>query len=84
MVVYFFNAFARKWQSSQVNRPSLVAQTVKELPAIQDTRVQSLGRADPLEKGKTTHSSILAWRIQGQRSLVDYSPGGRKDSFSSR
>ena len=39
------------------------AQTVKNLPAIQETWVQSLGQADPLEKGKATHSSILVWRI---------------------
>ena len=41
---------------------SLVAQTVKNLPAIQETWVRSLGK-DPLEKGMATHSSILAWRI---------------------
>ena len=39
------------------------AQTVKSLPAMQETRVQSLGQEDPLEKGVATHSSILAWRI---------------------
>ena len=39
-----------------------MAQTVQNLPAIQETRVQSLGGEDPLEKGMTTHSSILAWR----------------------
>ena len=38
---------------------SLVAQTVKDLPAVQETQVPSLGGADPLEKGMTTHSSIL-------------------------
>ena len=38
-------------------------QTVKSLPAMQKTRVQSLGQEDPLEKGVATHSSILAWRI---------------------
>ena len=38
-------------------------QTVKNLPAIQKTRVQSLGGEDPLEKGMATHSSILGWRI---------------------
>ena len=38
-------------------------QTVKNLPAMQETWVQSLGREDPLEKGMATHSSILAWRI---------------------
>ena len=42
---------------------SLVAQMVKNLPAMQETRVLSLGREDPLEEGKATHSSILAWRI---------------------
>jgi len=40
-----------------------VAQTVKNLPHMQKTQVQSLGREDPLEKGMATHSSILAWRI---------------------
>ena len=42
---------------------SLVAQTVKNLPVIQETRVLSLGWEDPLEKEMASHSSILAWRI---------------------
>ena len=42
---------------------SLVAQLVKNLPAMQETWVQSLGQKDPLEKGMAIHSSILAWRI---------------------
>ena len=42
---------------------SLVAQLVKNPPAMQETRVQSLGWEDPLEKGKAIHSGILAWRI---------------------
>ena len=42
---------------------SLVAYLVKNLSAMQETWVQSLGREDPLEKGKATHSSILVWRI---------------------
>ena len=42
---------------------SLVAQLVKNLPAMPETWVQSLGWKDPLEKGRATHSSILAWRI---------------------
>ena len=42
---------------------SLVAQTVKSLPAVQETRLQSLGQGDPLEKEMATHSSILAWKI---------------------
>ena len=40
-----------------------VAQTVKNLPAIQETQIQPLGQKDPLEKGMATHSSILAQRI---------------------
>ena len=54
---------------------SRVAQLVKNLPAIQETWVRSLGWEDPLEKGKATHSSILAWRIPG----TIYSPWGRKE-----
>ena len=42
---------------------SLVAQMVKRLPAMRETRVRSLGWEDPLEKEMATHSSILAWRI---------------------
>ena len=47
----------------QYSWASLVAQLVKNLPAMRETWVRSLGWEDPLEKGKTTHSSILAWRI---------------------
>ena len=42
---------------------SLVAQRVKRLPAMQETRVSSLGQEDPLEKEMATHSSTLAWKI---------------------
>ena len=42
---------------------SLVAQLVKNPPALRETWVRSLGWEDPLEEGKATHSSILAWRI---------------------
>ena len=42
---------------------SLVAQTVKNLPAMQETRLQPVGRKDLLKKKMATHSSILAWRI---------------------
>ena len=42
---------------------SLVAQTVKNLPEMQETQVRSLGQEEPLEKGMVTHSSILTWRI---------------------
>ena len=48
-------------------RASLVAQTVENPPALQETQVRSLGQEDPLEKGMATHSSILAWRIPMDR-----------------
>ena len=60
---------AREWAS-------LVAQMVKNLPAMPETWAQSLGWEDPLEKGMTTHSSILAQIIQ--RSLAVQSPWGCK------
>ena len=56
-----------------------MAQRFKCLLAMRETWVRSLGREDPLEKAMAPHSSILAWRIHGQRSLVGYSPGGRKE-----
>ena len=47
----------------QYSRASLVAQLVKNLPAMRETRVGDLGWEDPVEKEMATHSSILAWRI---------------------
>ena len=47
----------------------LLAQTVKNLPTIQKTWVQSLGWEDPLEEGMATHSSILTWRIPMDRGV---------------
>ena len=47
----------------QYSWASLLAQLVKNLPTMQETRVQSLGWEDPLEKGMAAHSSVLAWRI---------------------
>ena len=47
----------------QYSWASLVAQAVKNLPAVRETWVQSLGWEDPLEAGMATHSSVLAWRI---------------------
>ena len=58
---------------------SLVAQMVKNLPAMQETQVRSLGQEDPLEKGKATHPSILAWRIQWTEE-----PGGLQSMGSLR
>ena len=59
---------------------SLVAQMVKCLPAMRVIRVQSQAREDPLEKEMATYSSMIAWRIHGQRSLIDCSPWGHKES----
>ena len=46
-----------------MNTLGLIAQMVKNLPAVQETRVRSLGGEDPLEKEMATHSCILAWKI---------------------
>ena len=56
-----------------------MAQMVKNLAAIQETWVQSLGWEDPLEKEMATHSSVPAWRIPGQRSLAGYSSWGHTE-----
>ena len=58
---------------------SLVAQSVKNLPAVQETRVRSLGWEDPLEKEMATHSSILAWKISWTEG-----PGGLQSMGSQR
>ena len=47
---------------------------------MQETQVQPLGQKDPLEKGMTTHSSILAWRIPWAEKPGDYSPWGHEKS----
>ena len=59
-------------------RTSLVAQMVKNLPAVQETWVQSLGCEDPLEKGKATHST--SWQIDGEtmETVADFIFGGSK------
>ena len=59
---------------------SLVAQMVRNLPAMQETQVQSLCWEDPLEKGMATHSSILPEEAHGQSNLVGYSSWGHKES----
>ena len=58
---------------------SLVAQTVKCLPIVRETQVQSLGQEDPLEEAMATHSSILAWRIPWMEE-----PGGLQSMVSQR
>ena len=65
----------------QYSWASLVAQIVKNLPAMWDTWVKSLGWEDPLEEGMATHSNILAWRIPwtGEPGGLYYSPWGPKE-----
>ena len=53
---------------------------VKNPPANQEMQVQSLGWEDPLEEDMAAHSSILAWKIQGQKCLAVYSPWGYNES----
>ena len=81
-----------KWHSQNLNPDLLdtrsspeafslsLAQTVKRLSAMQETRVRFLGWEDPLEKEMAAHSSILAWKIHGLWSLVGYCPRGCKES----
>ena len=52
---------------------------IKNLPAMQETQVRSLGREDPLEKGMATYSSVLAWRISWTEE-----PGGLQSTWSQR
>ena len=62
----------------QYSWAALVAQVVKNPPAMRETWVQSLGWEDPQEKGKATHSSILAWRIP----WTVYPWGGKESTFT--
>ena len=64
---------------TMVNQTFLVAQTVKSLPAVQETWVRSLGGEDSLEEEMTTHSSVLAWRIPWTEE-----PGGLQSTGSPR
>ena len=60
---YFFRSVNGIVVTEWFQRDSLAAQMVKNLPAMQETWVQSLGQEDPLDKRVGTHASILAWRI---------------------
>ena len=66
-------------QSLDNDWSSLVAQTIKNLPTMRETRVQSLGGEDPLEKEMATHSSILAWKVPWTEE-----PGGLQSMGSQR
>ena len=70
---YIFGLHSYFWLTAH---QTLRAQIVKNLPAMRKTQVRSRGQEDLLEKWMATHSSILAWRVNGQRSLAGYSPCG--------
>ena len=74
IIIYFVHYSV----SSLVDVPS--GSVVKNLPAMQETWVWSLGQEDPLEKEMATHSIFLPGESQGQRSLVGYSPWGHEES----
>ena len=62
-----------------ITKATLVAQTVKDLPAMQETQIRSPGQTDPLENEMVTHSSTLAWRIPWAKK-----PGGLQSMGSQR
>ena len=78
--------FFLKKKKKKLNFPwtFLVAQGVKNLPAMQKTWVQSLGPEDPLEKGMATHSNILDWKILWTEKLTGYSQWDRKELDTSK
>ena len=78
MLTLRFLARVKALVASQL-KASLVAQRIKRLPAMQETRVRSLGGEDPLEKEMATHSSIPAWRIPWTEE-----PGGLQSTGSQR
>ena len=63
LVIKHTNTQRNKIRNLHDKLPSLVTQMVKNLPAVQETHVQSLGREDALGKEMATHSSILAWSV---------------------
>ena len=65
---------------AQSHLASFIAQSIKNLPAVQETQVRFLGWEDPLEKEMATQSSILAWRITWTEEPGRYSPQGHKES----
>ena len=67
-----------KLMGIKISLHSLVAQTENNLPAMQETWVQTLRWEDRLEKEMATHSSIRAWKLHGQRRLVGYVHGDAK------
>ena len=71
---------SNKYQIRNTLGASTVARMVKNLPAMQEAWVPSLGWEDSLEKEMATQASTLAWKIQRKRSPVGYSSWGRRES----
>ena len=84
-LIYFFSWFCGVagvhllFSCQGSNHASLMPQMVKNLPAMQETQVQSLDSEDPMEKGVAAHSSILAWKIPWKEE-----PGGLQSTWSQR
>ena len=72
-IQHLYSNISRTWAS-------LVAQTLKNLPTMQDTWVRSLGQEDRMEKGMAIHSSILAWRVPGTEEPGGLQSMGHKES----
>ena len=68
----------KNYKGLRASQVALVVKTHLSMQEMQETRVQSLGREDPLEEGKVTHSRILAWRIPSTEEPGRYSPWGHK------
>ena len=80
IATYYSSSPSFKFSPVARNRASLVAQTVKNLPAMKETEDQSPGWEDPLWRGMATTPITLPGEFHGQRSLVGYSPSGLKES----
>ena len=72
--------WAKSRYSIAIKNKHLLAQTVKHLPAMRETRVRFLGREDPLEKGTQSTPALLPGKSHGQRNLIGYSLWGSKES----
>ena len=78
LISFWGSGHSRLLPANSICWASQVAQTVRNLPAMWETQVQSLGLEDPLEKELATHSSLLAWEIPWTGSLAGYSQQGRQ------
>ena len=80
----YYSSPSFKFSPVARHRASLLAQTVKNLPAMKETQDRSLGWEDPLGRGMATTPVTLPGEFHGQRSLVGYSPSGHKESDTTK